>query len=80
MNLASALPSTPLSSGGIPLPDEVDEYGASEIVGLSVRTLRAYRSRRVELPFYRRGGRVRYRVSDLLEWIEAGRVEPEPRA
>ncbi|MEM6563236.1 MAG: helix-turn-helix domain-containing protein [Pseudomonadota bacterium] len=46
----------------------------SEMVGLSVTTLRDYRSTRglhYGLPFHKDGRRVFYRLSEVLTWMDA---------
>ena len=48
---------------------------ASEITGLAPPTLRNA-ERRGDIPGYRVLGRLRFRVADLLTWMEAGRAAP----
>jgi excisionase family DNA binding protein len=47
---------------------------AASILGVKVWTLRQWVSMQ-KIPFYRIGRLVRFKVSDLLEFIEAGKVE-----
>ena len=43
---------------------------AAAMLGLSVRTLKQYRWKGKGPAYYKFGGLVRYRVSDLMEWNE----------
>lgn len=53
---------------------------AAEFLNLSVATLKADVCRpTLSVPFIRLGRTVRYRLEDLLAWIEAQRVIPTPR-
>jgi hypothetical protein len=56
----------------------VDEKTAGEILGHSVKTLQNWRCARKGPPYMKTsGGRsIRYRISDLLDWQAAGRVDP----
>lgn len=61
-------------------PDILDEYEAARYLGLSVRTLQGWRSKRArgKGPVYsKRGRRVFYLKEDLVEWIRSGRVVQE---
>jgi excisionase family DNA binding protein len=51
-----------------PLLTEVE---AADALRLSTRTLQAWRIKKVGPPFLRAGRAVRYRESDLTDWIEA---------
>jgi len=56
----------------------VDERDAAAILGLSHRTLSQWRWLGVGPPYTKLNGRaVRYRVGDLLAYIEQNRVDPE---
>jgi excisionase family DNA binding protein len=60
------------------VPEYLNPEDAAVLVGISKRTLENYRVRDDGgPPFLRVGGLVRYKVADLREWIERGRVEPE---
>jgi excisionase family DNA binding protein len=51
----------------------------AEITGLSVEPLNQWRSQRRGIPFVRLSrNRVRYRQSDLDEFIEANTIDPVP--
>jgi excisionase family DNA binding protein len=51
----------------------------AQITGLSVETLNQWRSQRRGIPFVRLSrNRVRYRQSDLDEFIEANTIAPVP--
>jgi hypothetical protein len=54
-----------------------NEYGAAKILGKSVQTLRNERHLRKGCPYVKMGRSVRYRVNDLLDYIEKHRVDPE---
>lgn len=59
--------------------ERVDSTVASQIVGLSPRTIRDMATRR-ELPIYKVGSRaIRYRVSDLVEWVEQKKISINKR-
>jgi hypothetical protein len=64
-----------------PLPKFVGERTVSEITGIALSTLRNARSLRRGLPHYKldgsRQGAVKYRLSDVLEWMESKRIESE---
>lgn len=55
----------------------LDEIRAAQYLGCTVHALRAWRFRRVGPPWYKVGRLVRYRVSDLDQFLTANRVEPE---
>jgi Helix-turn-helix domain len=63
----------------IPIPDTefVDRETAAKILGIKSQTLAVWASaKRNALPYYKVGHKsVRYKVSDLLSFIENGRVE-----
>ncbi len=56
---------------------------AAEFLGLKPQTLEVWAAKRTGPPFVRVGGVVRYRQSDLDEWIESRTVrhdtQPDPR-
>jgi len=54
----------------------LSEIHAAELLGVSSRTLQAWRSRNEGPPFVRMGRAVRYRRQDLLAWIEQNTVAP----
>ena len=47
---------------------------AGEYLGFSVHTLYSWTSQRV-IPFYKRGGRVRFDKAELDKWMQEGRYE-----
>jgi hypothetical protein len=49
---------------------------AAAFVGLNSRTLANYRSARVGPPYRKVGSRVVYRLDDLIQYVEAGLVDP----
>jgi predicted DNA-binding transcriptional regulator AlpA len=54
----------------------LNEVGAARVLCLSVRTLQAWRSKGTGPPFVRVGRAVRYRRSDIVDWIAANVVAP----
>ncbi len=48
----------------------LDQRGVAEILGLSVRTMEAWRVQGYGPPFARCGGLIRYRPSDVQAWID----------
>ena len=55
----------------------VNENKASKILGRAVQTLRNDRHLRQGPPYIRIGRSIRYKVSDLIEYIERHRIDPE---
>ena len=60
-------------------PIYVNEYGAEIITSIPTSKLRKDRSRGVGIPYRKFGGSVRYKVTDLIEWMEQHLVVPEPK-
>ena len=58
------------------LPVYLSAADAAAFVGLNIRTLANYRSARVGPPYRKVGSRVMYRLDDLIQFVEAGLVEP----
>ena len=57
--------------------DRLTRQQAADYLGLKLATLEAdVSTRRLSIPFYRLGGRVFYRRSDLEAWLESRRVQP----
>lgn len=57
------------------LDDFLSPAEAATILGVQVNTLNCWRStRRYDLPYYLAGRRVRYRRSDILQFLESRRV------
>lgn len=54
------------------------EVQASDLLFLSVRTLQTWRSERFGPAYIRVGRAIRYRLGDLLAWIEANKISPVP--
>jgi predicted DNA-binding transcriptional regulator AlpA len=52
---------------------------AAEVLRVSRRTLDNYRYRKVGPPYRRHGGRIVYRLSDLIAWSEQRRVRHPKR-
>jgi excisionase family DNA binding protein len=53
----------------------VSERTAAELLGCSVYTLRSWRTHRTGLPWVRVGRLVRYELSAIRNFIEAGKVQ-----
>ena len=56
--------------------DLLTEAQMAQIMGRSLSSLRKDRCYGRGVPFYKLGGMVRYRVGDLLEYIDQHRVVP----
>ncbi|ACA21269.1 hypothetical protein M446_7051 (plasmid) [Methylobacterium sp. 4-46] len=61
-----------IETGGL-----LNEVQAAEIVGLSARTLQAWRVRGFGPPYFKAGKAVRYRHGDVLAWIRTRTVSPD---
>jgi hypothetical protein len=57
----------------------VNDVEAARILSVSPQTLRNYRHRRLGPPYSKRGRMIRYLISDLLDFMAAGRIDPEAR-
>ena len=55
----------------------VDERKAAEILGRAIQTLRNDRHLRKGPAYIKMGRSIRYQVSDLLDYIEKNRIDPE---
>lgn len=55
----------------------VTEKRVSEITEIALQTLRNQRSRGIGFPYYKLGRSVRYRLGDILSYMEARRVDPK---
>lgn len=59
------------------LPELIDETEAAKLLGLERQTLTNWRcTHRVCLPFVKVGRTVRYRKSDLLEFVNENTIKP----
>ncbi len=58
------------------IPFWINEQKAAEITGIALQTLRNMRCKGVGLPIYKVGRSVRYRLDDVLAFMEKRRVEP----
>ena len=81
--LMSSVAITPFASGidlvkhGITDPENqfVDRHIASQVLGMKPQTLACWAStKRYGLPVYKVGRKARYKVSDLLAFLENGRI------
>ena len=55
----------------------LNDVGAAAFLGLAVQTLRGARSHREGPPYIKLGGRVVYKVSDLEEYLNRHRIDPQ---
>ncbi len=53
----------------------VSEADAATLLGIAAGTMRNWRNSRAPVPFYKAGGRVTYRLSDLAVFIEKSRED-----
>ena len=58
----------------------VNETKASEILCRAIQTIRNDRHTKKGAPYFKIGRSVRYRVGDLLEYLERQRIDPEARS
>jgi hypothetical protein len=59
------------------LPQYLTEKQVSESTGLSQKTLSQHRWKSTGLPYSKFGRSIRYKLDDVLAFMEAGRIEPE---
>lgn len=52
---------------------------AAALMGLNVSSLTAYRSRGTGLPYIKRGGRIYYRQSDVMDYVKGKLIIPGDR-
>ena len=57
----------------------VNDVKAAEIIDSTAQTLRNWRHLGRGPAYSKRGRMVRYRVQDLLDFMSAGRIDPETR-
>jgi hypothetical protein len=78
--LAGTHKPAPVVPGERPLEHLLHERDAGRVLGVSVSWLQRQRWKRTGPPFCKVGGpkgrAVRYRPSDLQQWIEANRIDP----
>lgn len=53
-------------------PEYLSPKQVSQLTGISVKTLEGMRAVRNGPPYYKPNGRVRYRLTDVREWMERG--------
>jgi predicted site-specific integrase-resolvase len=63
----------------ITIPLELTEQQAAEAMGLSVHTLRTFRSRGTGIPYVKRGTRVSYRKEDIDEYLIGKYIVPQKK-
>lgn len=52
----------------------LDEKGVSEMIGISLSTLRKQRFSSVGIPYYKLGRAVRYKLADVISYMESKKV------
>lgn len=57
----------------------VNERGAAKILGLARQSLANQRHMGVGAPYVKLRGRIVYKVSDLLAYLDRHRIDPEAR-
>jgi len=57
-------------------PRWIDEKEASQIMGVAVQTLRNWRFQGTGPPYFKIGRSVRYRLNEILAFMEERRVGP----
>jgi len=57
----------------------VNDIEAAKILSVAPQTLRNWRHQRRGPAYSKRGRMVRYRLADLLAFMESGRIDPEGR-
>ena len=60
-----------------PLPQYLDEKQAAKVLGFSRSSMSNWRCGGRGPRYVKRGRSIRYLLSDLLEWMEQGRVNRE---
>jgi predicted DNA-binding transcriptional regulator AlpA len=76
LNMDSAQRSKRESAADIKLESLINERGVARISGLSVATIRRRRLLGQPPAWVKLGGRILYRPSDVMTWIEDSRVYP----
>lgn len=61
------------SANGV--PRWLDEKEVAAITGVSLSTLRKHRIASLGLPYYKLGRSVRYKLADIIKYMEGKRVE-----
>jgi hypothetical protein len=59
------------------IPQVIDEYAAAKILSKSVQSLRNERYLRKGAPYIKIGRSVRYVVTDLVDFLNRHRIDPE---
>lgn len=55
-------------------PEYIKEHEAAYMMGLSVKTLQNYRWQKREIPYVKIGSACRYKVQDLIDYMESKKV------
>lgn len=61
-------------------PDLINEIETAEILNIKPATLRRWRWLKEGPPYYKIGSAVRYKLSELKQWIEDNTVDPEEKS
>lgn len=64
-----------METNEIVVPPEYTEAEVAALTGLRRQTLRAYRCRKVGIPYIKRGNTIAYRQSDVHAYLQGERVE-----
>ena len=67
------------TEGGIFMDHVLNDVGAAAFLGLAVQSLRNIRSHREGPAYIKLGRRVVYKVSDLEEYLNRHRIDPQAR-
>lgn len=65
---------------GLNVNEVINETQAAEVLCRAVQTLRNDRHLRQGPPYFRLGRSIRYRVSDLMDYLDRHRIDPEAAA
>lgn len=68
----------PIQNSGVDHDKLLAEIQAADLLGMSSRTLQAWRGQGVGPPFIRAGRAIRYRRSDVMSWATEKTVKPKP--
>lgn len=67
-----------METNEIVVPPEYTEAEVAALTGLARQTLRAYRCRKVGIPYIKRGNTIAYRQEDVHAFLTGQRVETQP--
>jgi excisionase family DNA binding protein len=58
------------------LPELLTTDQAAKYLGLRPQTLREWRMKKIHLPYVQVGWKIKYRATDIREWMEKQTVRP----